>query len=80
METANAMKVKAEAHVELDGVKHEIPAGPTVVSTIKAELGVDPAWSLFVKDHGKRRLLADDEIVHVKNGLHFEAIPGGGVS
>ena len=80
METVSAEKVKAEAKVELDGVKHEIPAGPTIVSAIKAELGVDPAWSLFVKEHGKRQLLADDQIVDVKSGLHFEAIPGGGVS
>lgn len=80
METVAKPTTKTDAHVVLDDVEHVIPAGPTVVSQLKAELGVEPAASLFLKEHGKRELLADDATVNVKSGMHFEAIPGGGVS
>jgi hypothetical protein len=80
MDTLTKAPAKPNARVILDGVEHVIPAGSTVVSQLKNEFGVDPAASLFLKEHGKRRLLADDELIVVKSGLHFEAIPGGGVS
>jgi hypothetical protein len=80
METASETKVKIEAHVTLDGVEHIVPAGRTVVSNLKEELGVDPTASLFQKEHGKRRLLADHRFIVVKSGMEFEAIPVGGVS
>lgn len=80
METVTKHHTKTEAHVKLDNVEHVVPAGLTVVSVLKTELGVDPASSLFLKEHGKRRLLADDEVIDVESGMHFEAIPGGGVS
>lgn len=79
METARELRTK-EAHVTLDGVAHVVPAGRTVVSKLKEELGVDPTASLFLKEHGKRRLLADHRVIVVKSGMEFEAIPVGGVS
>ena len=80
METASKPKTKLDAQVTLDGVEHTVPAGRTVVSKLKEELGVDPASSLFLKKNGKRRLLADHAVIVVKTGMEFEAIPVGGVS
>jgi hypothetical protein len=69
-----------EAHVKLGTDERTIPAGPTVVRTLKEELGVDPAAVLYLV-HGKdRQPLGNEETVDVKSGLHFEAIGGGGVS
>jgi hypothetical protein len=58
----------------------EVPAGPTLVSVLKQELGVDPAQTLFIKDHGKREPLADERTLDVKSGMQFEALGGGSVS
>jgi hypothetical protein len=69
-----------EAHVKLGTDEKVVPAGPTVVSVLKEELGVpatDVLW--LISGHG-RRPLGDEETLDVENGLHFEAIGGGGVS
>ena len=70
----------AVAHIKLGTEERTVPAGSTVVSALKAELGVDPAQTLFLKDHGKREPLANEQVIDVKSGMHFEAIGGGGVS
>lgn len=80
MEAAPDTKGTLEAHVKLGNETRVVPAGTTVVSELKEELRVDAAQSLFLKDHGKRRLLANDEVVDVKDGMHFESLGGGGVS
>jgi hypothetical protein len=80
VETASRNRIKTEAHVMLDGVPHVVAAGDTKVSDLKTALGVDPATSIFQKVKGKREPLADDQIIDVQSGDHFEAIPGGGVS
>jgi hypothetical protein len=80
MEAAPDTKGSLDAHVKLGDEARVIPAGSTVVSKLKEELGVDAAQSLFMKDRGKRRLLANDEVVDVKDGMHFESLGGGGVS
>lgn len=68
------------AHVKLGNEPRQVPAGPTLVSVLKQELGVDAAQTLFIKDHGKREPLADDRTIDVKSGMHFEALGGGSVS
>jgi hypothetical protein len=68
------------AHVKLGTDAREVPAGPTQVSLLKAELGVDPAQSLFLKDRGKREPLTDEQVIDVQSGMHFEALGGGSVS
>jgi hypothetical protein len=68
------------AHVKLGTEPRDVPAGPRQVSVLKAELGVDPADTLFEKVKGRRVPLADDQVVDVESGMHFEAIRGGGVS
>lgn len=74
------MPTQTIAHVKLGTEPREVPAGPTVVSALKTLFGVPETDSLFVKEHGKRRLLGDQEVIDVQSGLHFEAFPGGGVS
>lgn len=61
-------------------VHKTIPAGPTVVSTIKSELGVAATDALYLRHGDEKRVLGDDETVDVENGMHFEAVEGGGVS
>ncbi len=68
------------AHITLDGKPREVPAGPTVVSELKRELQVNPAFVLFLIHGHEKRPLGDAETIDVKSGLHFEAVPGGGVS
>jgi hypothetical protein len=73
------------AHVTLsvDGAApqpKEVPAGETVVSQLKAELGVDGTAVLWLLHEGKRRPLNNSESLDVESGMHFEAITGGGVS
>lgn len=68
------------AHVKLGNEPREVAAGPTQVSILKQELGVDPAQTLFMKEHGKRVPLADDRVIDVRSGMHFEALGGGSVS
>lgn len=57
-----------------------VPAGETVVSTLKTELGVDLTLVLYLVHGQKRRPLGNFETVDVESGMHFEAIGGGGVS
>jgi hypothetical protein len=68
------------AHVKLGTETREVPAGSTVVSALKVALGVEPALTLFKKEHGKRVPLSDEQVIDVQSGMHFEAIAGGGVS
>jgi len=68
------------AHITLDGKPREIPAGPTVVSELKRELQVDATFVLFLIHGHEKRLLLDTETIDVESGMHFEAVPGGGVS
>jgi hypothetical protein len=68
------------AHVKLDDEDRTIPAGPTVVSQLKTEFGLEPTDVLYLRHGNRRQLLGDHETVDVKSGLHFEAVRGGGVS
>jgi hypothetical protein len=59
----------------------EIPEGPTPVPTLKQELGVPDADSLFLlKDGKKPKPLVDHESHNVKAGDHFDAVGKGGAS
>jgi hypothetical protein len=79
METHNS-----DAHVTLgrgkDTVPKTIPAGPTSVPTLKQELGVAATDVLYLRHGREKRVLGDGETVDVENGMHFEAVEGGGVS
>ena len=68
------------AHVKLGTEERTIPAGPTLVTTLKRELGVDPTFVLYLVQGRQRRVMGDTETIDVESGLHFEAVPGGGVS
>ena len=72
------------AHVTLgkgkDTVEKTIPAGPTPVATLKTELGVTATDVLYLRHGNDKRVLGDDETINVQNGMHFEAVEGGGVS
>ncbi len=68
------------AHVKLGTQEHEVPAGPTLVSVLKQELGVDPTFVLYLIHGQERRVLGDAETIDVESGQHFEAVPGGAVS
>ena len=68
------------AHVTLGDHELEVPEGPTEVRQLKSELGVPEADVLYLKHGHDKRILGDDEVLDVKDGMHFEAIPGGGVS
>lgn len=58
-----------------------INGGPTRVSVLKGELGVDEDSSLWVIDKaGKKKPLADHQTYDVKQDDHFEALVKGGVS
>jgi hypothetical protein len=57
-----------------------VPAGETLVSRLKTELGVDLALVLYLVHGQKRKLLDNSETIEVESGMHFEAIGGGGVS
>jgi hypothetical protein len=57
-----------------------IPGGPTPVPTVKQELGVAEADSLFIAKDGKKKLLPDHEEHNVKAGDHYEVVGKGGVS
>ncbi len=74
----------ATAHVTLgkgkETVEKTIPAGPTLVPTLKGELDVDAASVLYLRHGNDNRVLGDEENVDVANGMHFEAVEGGGVS
>jgi hypothetical protein len=74
----------ATAHVTLgkgkDTVGKTIPAGPTPISTLKSELGVATTDVLYLRHGNDKRVLGDGETLDVQNGMHFEAVEGGGVS
>jgi hypothetical protein len=58
-----------------------IPAGPTNVLALKAELGVPPESSLWVVRHGEKpKQLVDHASHNVKAGDRYETIVKGGVS
>lgn len=61
-------------------VEKQIPAGPTKVPELKAELGVPADSALWLINGKEKRPLGDHESVPVKQGDHFEAIVRGGVS
>ena len=74
----------ATAHVTLgkgkDTVVKTIAAGPTPVPTLKTELGVPATDVLYLRHGSDKRVLGDGETLDVQNGMHFEAVEGGGVS
>jgi hypothetical protein len=72
------------AHVTLgkgkDTVEKTVSAGPTSIPELKNELGVAATDVLYLRHGNDKRVLGDGETLDVKNGMHFEAVEGGGVS
>jgi hypothetical protein len=72
------------AHVTLgkgkDTVEKTIPSGSTAIPTLKNELGVAATDVLYLRHGNDKRVLGDGESLDVENGMHFEAVEGGGVS
>jgi hypothetical protein len=64
---------------ETKEVKKQVPAGLTKVSQLKLELGVAADAVLWLVS-GQKKQFDDADSIEVKNGLHFEAIEGGGIS
>jgi hypothetical protein len=64
---------------ETEEVKKDVAAGPTLVSQLKVELGVTADAVLWLVS-GQRKQFDDSETIDVKDGMHFEAIEGGGIS
>jgi hypothetical protein len=87
VETKESLASQANpvAHVTVqiddgDPIPKEVPAGNTQVLLLKAELGV-AADSVLWLVHGQVRKPYDNsETIDVANGMHFEAIGGGGIS
>lgn len=81
---ATETHVAKKAHVTLsvgDETRHvEVAAGPTVVLELKREFLLPETDVLYLVHGHERRPLSDQETIDVKSGLHFEAIPAGGVS
>lgn len=77
--TTRAMETEV-AHVKLGTDTRQVAAGPTSVAALKAALGVDATDILYLKDGPSQRVLGEDEVIDVRSGMHFEAVPGGGVS
>ena len=82
--TIETRETEQLAHVTLgkgkETVEKTVPAGSTVVAALKTELGVDASSTLYLRHGNDRRVLADDETIDVKSGMHFEAVEPGGVS
>jgi hypothetical protein len=58
-----------------------IQSGPTKVTALKSELGIAEEATLWViQKDGKKKLLADHETHHVKQGDRYQALVRGGVS
>ena len=69
-----------QAHVKLGTEEKTAPAGETIVSVLKTELGIAEDAVLWFVHGNKRRPLGNEETIDVESGAHFEAIGGGGVS
>ena len=63
-----------------DTSEKTIPAGVTSILALKNELGVAATDVLYLRHGNDKRVLGDSETLDVKNGMHFEAVEGGGVS
>ena len=79
-DTAHVILVVDENGEESKPVEKEVPAGPTLISTLKTELSVSEAAILWLIEGQKRTPLDNSETIDVHSGMHFEAVEGGGIS
>lgn len=79
-DTAQVVLVVDEGGEESKPVEKEVSAGPTQVSVLKAELGVPEPAILWLIEGQKRTQFDNSETIDVRDGMHFEAIEGGGIS
>jgi hypothetical protein len=84
-ETAASDGKGAVAHVTVqidDGepTPKEVRTGDTPVIELKQELGIATDSVLWLVHGQERKPYDNSETLDVKNGMHFEAIGGGGIS
>lgn len=77
------MGTKAPAksiHIFINGHKVDTSDSELTGAQIRA-LGSVPASETMYLRHGNREeLIADDQVVKLRNAMHFESAPDGGVS
>jgi hypothetical protein len=77
-------KLKAiHVFVQIENQKEievEFTSEKVTVAQIKAAASVPPDFALAIKRDGRPQPLRDEEIIEIKNGEHFVAIPNGTVS
>jgi|SRR5712691_9591399 len=79
-DTAHVILVVDEDGDESKPVEKEVSAGPTLISTLKTELGVPEVAILWLIEGQTRTQFDNSETLEVRSGMHFEAIEGGGIS
>lgn len=61
-------------------IKVDFTSETVTVAQIKLAAGVPPDFALAIKREGRPHPLRDDEVIEIKNGEHFIAVPNGTVS
>ena len=61
-------------------IKVDFTSETITVAQIKLAAGVPPDFALAIKREGRPHPLRDDEVIEIKNGEHFIAVPNGTVS
>ncbi|MBZ5493695.1 MAG: hypothetical protein LAO76_22480 [Acidobacteriia bacterium] len=61
-------------------IEVEFTSETVTVAQIKLAAGVQSDFALAIKREGRPLPLRDDEVIEIKNGEHFIAVPNGTVS
>ena len=67
-------------HVFIDEVRYDFDHPTATGLELKRRAGARPIDGLYVKERGRLREIANDEVVALKNGEHFSIVPDGQVS
>jgi hypothetical protein len=69
--------VQIENQIEIEV---EFSSETVTAAQIKLAAGIPPDFALAIKREGRPHPLRDDEVIQIKNGEHFIAVPNGTVS
>jgi hypothetical protein len=61
-------------------IEVEFASETVTAAQIKLAAGIPPDFALAIKREGRPHPLRDDEVIQIKNGEHFIAVPNGTVS
>jgi hypothetical protein len=61
-------------------IEVEFSSETVTAAQIKLAAGIPPDFALAIKREGRPHPLRDDEVIQIKNGEHFIAVPNGTVS